>query len=330
VAFRARIAVIEKRPDEAVHWLQTGYAMARHASEAPILIPTLIGVSAGFSMVKPTEDLIQSPGTPSLYWALANRQRPLIEIARALEGERFFLEREIPALRELDGLPWSVARARAFTDEVQAKLYRLADWNAPGSLTWGSPETRTWFNRLEIAGLVARAYPSAKRSLISQGRTPAEVEAMPAVQAVFLDTYRAYQVYNDDIYKWSGLPFPSAYQGMSRSMQRLSDVRRNPLLNLFCSVIGAIQSGLMAAARLERRLDAIQCIEAIRLHAARNGRLPGRLEDIKEAPVPPDPMTGQPFEYKVEGGRALLSGPVVPPEYRHPSFGIRYELKPAP
>ena len=58
-----------------------------------------------------------------------------------------------------------------------------------------------------------------------------------------------------------------------------------------------------------------------------HGRLPARLEDIVEAPAPLDPMTGRPFEYWVEGGRAFLSAPNVPPTSLHPSFGLHYELK---
>jgi hypothetical protein len=328
VALRARISVVEKKPDDAVNWLQTGYAMARHVCQGPIFVQALIGVNVGFSLVKPTEDLIQSPGMPSLYWALADRPHPLLEIAPTLEGERFLLEREIPALRDLDGLPWSVAKVRVFADELQAKLYRFAEWRGLGSLTWGEPETRDWFNRLGIAAMVAQAYPEAKRSLIARGRTPAEVEAMPAVQVVFLETYQAYQAYRDDIFKWSGLPFPAAYEGMSRSVGRLSEIRGKPLLSLFCSIFSSIQGGIMAEARLERRLDAIQSIEAIRLYAASHGRLPARLEDLNDSPAPLDPMTGRPFEYKLESGRALLSAPVAPPGFQHPSFSIQYELKP--
>ena len=39
---------------------------------------------------------------------------------------------------------------------------------------------------------------------------------------------------------------------------------------------------------VDRRLDAIQCIEAIRIYGAAHGKLPAGLEDITEAPVPLD------------------------------------------
>ena len=75
-------------------------------------------------------------------------------------------------------------------------------------------------------------------------------------------------------------------------------------------------------------LDALQCIEAIRLYAAAHaGKLPARLEDITEAPAPLDPATGHPFIYEVVGDSATLSAPLPPGGHNHPSHAIRYVLK---
>ncbi len=64
-----------------------------------------------------------------------------------------------------------------------------------------------------------------------------------------------------------------------------------------------------AQLRVDRRLDAIQCIEAIRIYGAAHGKLPSSLKDITEAPVPLDVATGQPFDYRVDGDHAILSAP---------------------
>ena len=64
---------------------------------------------------------------------------------------------------------------------------------------------------------------------------------------------------------------------------------------------------LQAAARLDLDLVALRCLEAIRLHAASDsGRLPERLEDITEVPVPHNPLTGQPFRYRAEERYVIL------------------------
>ena len=61
--------------------------------------------------------------------------------------------------------------------------------------------------------------------------------------------------------------------------------------------------------RLDRRIAALRCIEAIRLYAAaHNGKLPSSLEDVTEVPIPTDPMTGKAFQYKVSGETATLTG----------------------
>ena len=163
---------------------------------------------------------------PSLYWALVDRPRPFIDLSPALEGERFLLENEIPQLRELDGIPWSVEKARAFSDELQTKLFGLAGM-APGS-------GRGWSMKLGVAASVVQAYPEAKRALIAQGRSAAVIEAMPTVQVAALYTFQSYQEYRDDIFKWMGLPYYQAYKGMDASSRsRNAELQRRPLLKLF-------------------------------------------------------------------------------------------------
>ena len=118
VALQARIAVLDRKTDEAIEWLQTGYAMSRHISQGPFLIQGMVGMALTAVMARPLEDLIQAPGTPSLYWALADRPHPFIDLSAAFEGERLLLEREIPQLRELDTGPWSLERGRMFAEEL--------------------------------------------------------------------------------------------------------------------------------------------------------------------------------------------------------------------
>ena len=214
VSLRARLAVLDGHLDDAVHWIQTGFAMARHTSLGPVLIQSLIGVSMSQVMCIPLEDLIQAPGAPSLYWALAHRNRPLIDFSASLEGERFLLEREIPSLRELDGPAWSVEKAREFSTELQRKLSRHADV-ADGSESSG---LRSWTHRLGMAAVILQVYPEAKRGLIAQGRTVEQVEAMPAVQVASLYTFQQYEQFRDDVLKWTCLPYYQAYKGMDDAL----------------------------------------------------------------------------------------------------------------
>jgi len=328
VALRARFAVLDGKIDEAVYWIQTGYAMARHVSDGPLLIQSLVGVSLSELMAKPLEDLIQAPGTPSLYWALANRPRPFIDMTAAYEGERFDLEREVPQLRELDGVPWSLEKGRVFAHELQEKLFRIAGVAARSPSGSGSGGVQDWSYKLGVAAVVAQTYPEAKRALIAQGRPAAQVEAMPAVQVAALHTFQSYQQLRDDVFKWKGLPYYQSYQGMDgSSFTRQSHSNMNMLLKLFTMLLPAIRGGQVAQLRADRHLDAIQCIEAIRLYTAAHGRLPRKLEEISEVPTPLDPATGYPFHYRVEGDDAILSAPSPPGAPDIPQYRINYELR---
>ena len=249
VALKARLAVRERKFDEAIDWLQTGNAMARHVSDGPYLIQGLVGVSLGGLMAKSLEDLIQAPGAPSLFWALADRPRPLIDLAVATESERLLLEREVPQLRELDAGPWSQEKARTFTDELRNKLFRLAGYVARSHAGSSPSGLEEWSSKLGLAALVAQAYPEAKAALIEKGRSVAQVEAMPSVQVAALHAFQLYQQFRDEEFKWVRLPYYQAYKGMDKALKGgINAAQTRPLLRLFNVLAPAIRSIIDRAA----------------------------------------------------------------------------------
>lgn len=183
--------------------------------------------------------------------------------------------------------------------------------------------------RLGIAAMAAKIYPEAKRALIARGRSTAEVEAMPVVQVAGLYCLQEFERVRDDSYKWLGVAYWQSYDRLDRSLRNAAGHRMdNPLLTLFMMVTPALNSARLAGVRLERQLDALQCVEAIQLYAAAHGgKLPENLDVINEAPAPIDPATGKPFFYKLEGNLATLSAPVPPGAPEHPSYRIHYALK---
>jgi hypothetical protein len=337
IVLKARLEILDGHPDEAIHWLEVGFAMSRHVSETPFLISGLVGDSIAGQLMKPLEDLIRTPGGPNLYWAFATRSRPLIEMRRAIEGERYILERELPELGEADGPAWSTEKARQFGDETFRKLRDFS-----GELRWispagenagaGTPRLQDLSSRLVLAGIVARAYPEAKRSLIAEGRTLADIEAMPTLQVVLIHTLRQYSRFRDDVFKWTVFPYWQTRGRMDRVVwPHRTQVTKfaNPLLTMFTSLMPAIENALLANARIERLLDALQCVEAIRIYAAEHdGALPESLDAMTETPVPIDPVTGKPFEYKkVDDATAILSASYPLGGPNHPAYMINYELK---
>jgi hypothetical protein len=68
--------------------------------------------------------------------------------------------------------------------------------------------------------------------------------------------------------------------------------------------VGAVK---FSEARTERQLAAMRIIEALRAFAAKSGgKLPASLAQIKEVPMPLNPVTGKPFPYRLENQTAIL------------------------
>ena len=289
-----------------------------------------MGVSIDGQMRQCLEELIQAPGTPSLYWALADRPRPFVDMRAPLEGERSFLERELPDLLELDRAPWSLEEARRFADALQAKLFRFAAGEPfPGTNSAVPVDLPSTFRRLGVAAMAAKIYPEARRRLLERGRPPEVVEAMPVVQVAALYSYQEYQRVRDDSYKWLNIPYSQSYNRVDRPWSATVEQKlANPLLALFMSLAPALNSARVTSIRLERQLDALQCIEAIRLYAAAHaGKLPDSLDELSDAPAPVDPASGKPFFYSRHGDEATLSAPQLPGGPNNRFNVINYHLR---
>ena len=76
IVLRIKVAILEGKTDEAMHWIEVGFVVGRHVGQGPYVIQSLVGVAISSEMAKCLDDLIQAPGTPSLFWTLADRPRP--------------------------------------------------------------------------------------------------------------------------------------------------------------------------------------------------------------------------------------------------------------
>lgn len=316
---RARLEIAEGQLDQALATLQTNFAMARHAADEPVLISALVGVAIATQSTRDLEEWVQAPDAANLYWTLAALPSPFIDVRRAMQGERLWVTALFPGLGELAADarqgPLEPSRLRAIQDRL-ARVVATADGGGD------------WQFKLLLAAGTAKLYPDARRYLLSQGRTAEQVEAFPMVQAVFLYLLAEYDRVFDDTFKWFGLPYWQARPGLLRAEQYLAtEGRLRPELFLPRLLLPAVSRVSLATARVERQLTALRCVEAIRLHAAgHDGRLPDSLAEITEVPVPLDPVTGKPFEYRVEGDRAELFGP-PPANEPAKAYGLRYELR---
>jgi hypothetical protein len=76
---------------------------------------------------------------------------------------------------------------------------------------------------------------------------------------------------------------------------------------------------------LDRKVAALQCIEAMRLYAgAHEGKFPDKLSDVTEITVPDDPVAKKAFSYSRTGSKAMLEAEAT--EDSEGRDAIRYEL----
>jgi hypothetical protein len=159
---------------------------------------------------------------------------------------------------------------------------------------------------------------AARKRLVEAGLSDKEVEKLPALQIVLLDEKRHYEAERDEVMKLRGLPFWMAEASRKPTPKEESE-------QWLFSRIGTDYSVIRARARLEKRIAMLRHIEAIRMYAAEQGKLPARLTDIA-VPLPLDPLTGKPFLYEVDGHKAILRGSPPRGYEKRAEYNLQYEV----
>lgn len=331
---RFRIEVAGRHYEDAVYTTKTMFALARHLGEYPVESANYLGLSIGGLAVDTLEEMVQQPGCPNLYWALTDLPRPLVEIRKGLQGGCVSVETELRPLRadavmseealekvvsRLSGVmgfgreqsgraPRGVraslsarikdaervqtARERLFASQRDNLIHRKSDKETVGTFTQ---------RVLELASIKDR------------------IAKFSPLQVILLDEKRQYEIQRDEGMKLLGL---APYQ-----IDALGSKKQERAAGLFADLLPRVIPARRGQARLEQRLALLRHVEALRLYAAEHdGKLPEKLADIT-VPLPIDPFTGKPFDYKLEGAGALLSG--LPPrgEDKNSNGPSRYEVR---
>jgi hypothetical protein len=179
--------------------------------------------------------------------------------------------------------------------------------------------------RLGMTGLAIFVYPDAKKRLVASGMDASRVEQMPVGQVLAIDAAREYRRIGDEFEKWWYVPFPNM-----KKTSNPDDIFKG---NKLAGGLGRVMAGLLMPAlqavrnahvRLDWQLNALQVVEAIRLHAAETGQLPASLEDITSVHVPLNPATDKPYLYRLDGDTAVLE---LPFSDGFPGIAWRFEIK---
>jgi len=294
---RARLQIAEGKYDEAVRTLQTGFALARDVSKGQTLIHGLVGTAIASMMADRIQEMIQQSNSPNLYWALSTLPRPPVDFRPGFETENYTLYLDIP---ELQGLDKKQLPPEEWRELLLKLVNRLRVWGGAGFAKEADLPLMT--------GLSLQGYPHACQYLVKHGRSAAEVSAMPVAQVVVLYTLRMYDELRDDQFKWLFLPYGEARKGLEQADRRLKDAiaASREIIPVAKLLLPAVQACKQAETRINWRVAQLRVLEALRLYAAAHDRLPDRLDEISDVPVPVNPYDCKPFTYRRDGNKAEL------------------------
>lgn len=312
---KARVEIAERRYDDAVETLRWGYQLARDCAEQPLLISNLVGMAIAATMNEPLVELIEAPGSPNLFWAIAALPQPLIDVRRAIEFERGFPGQIFPFLDDAETVERSPQEWQRILEKSVVDIGQLSR-----DLQTASANQPQWLQKAGLVLMLAKAYPGAKADLIEQGMNAQKVEAMSVAQVIAIQTSRKTREAYDEVFKVMLLPYPESL----KVTRQIEESRRGRTAhNVFFGTHGlpiaeTIMPATLQVKRAEirgpRQFAVLQVIEAIRLHAAATGELPKNLSNITVVPVPPNPLDRQPFPYSLQGKQAVLEMPILADE----------------
>jgi hypothetical protein len=323
---KARLQMLDGDLVGALRTIQTGLSMARQIDQTPTIISHLVACAVAMQLFKQLDEVLSQPSCPNLYWSLTELPQPFLSPRKGLEGERLSAAGSFPGyLKRLNDPNPPPLTEREQEDQVRFALGINEQQSNP-------------LTRYLLAQKIQARHEGSKQALIEAGLAKDKVEKMPHMEVALRHSFLEYDVLFDEMLKVQNFPYWQA-RALAEDIERKLKARRKkpaadgpalPLAELLLPAVTKIQLG---HARVDRKIAALRCVEAIRLYAAKHeGKLPGSLDEIKEAPIPSDPITGKPFEYKRTATGATLTA--QPPADRpQPREGLVYELtaaKPKP
>ncbi len=307
---RARLEVRSGKLDDAIESVRQGLQLGKDATEPELLISGLIGIAIAGSMQDELVEIIDQPGSPNLYWALASLPRPLIDMRRGMRFEMDMPQRMFPFLKDAE-------TAQRTPEEWQRLMVESV--NQMTEVAGSSVRMPEWQSRLVATAGLMMVYPDSKKRLIEEGFDREELEKMPVARVVAIQASRAQKRVYHNVFKWTSLPYSQQGTRADESMKTMiaemgGSLQITAADPLFLSrlLLPAVSNAMHAEIRLQSNFAALQTIEALRMHAAANsGLLPNSLEDVTIVPIPLNPATDKPFPYELKGGVATLVVPAA-------------------
>jgi hypothetical protein len=295
-----RLHLARGQAEEAWRTLQAHLRLGRDLAESPTLIRALTGIAILASAWDSIEEWLSRPAAPNLSLALSQLPSLWPQPWPMLEGEAQFIGLARPQWKEVfqGVLPPETARRHLLA------MYAILQRDPAGPPP---------FPEAQLLRLAAQQAPAARAELLQLGQPPQAVDEMPDAQALLLRNLLLLRQWWDSTVEAFRLPYHQAQARFAKLDQQVQQrIRRQDdvLLRVYALTLKSVWKTYHAFARTQRRIAALQTLEAIRWHAAtHHGQLPERLADITVTPIPNDPYTGQPFLYRRTADGFILEAP---------------------
>ena len=156
LVLRMRIALVEHRYDHAIDLMRINYRMARDTARVPFLVNGLVGIAEAGMTNGTVLELIASPDSPNLYWALAELPKPLVDLRAAVRFELEFGPRMFPLIDRAESTEHSPGEWNRLYVQAMNDLATLGSVNlpAPNDLApaWPRPARGCWATRTPKSG----------------------------------------------------------------------------------------------------------------------------------------------------------------------------------
>lgn len=335
--YDSRLAIADGRFDDAVRSLQTHIALGRAAAQPPLLVCRLVGKAILGIGVHAIRDFQAAPDSPSLYWALAELPQPFIPLNEAIRyeagiGPRLYALIDDPTNAERTEAEWNRLLEECL-DSLNTQATQEAEAESRGlqrPYSLNGTRLLAWIDSLRKADRNHAGVQLASERLCKRGYTEDEIAGMPVARVLAIDAAAAYQRATQAVEAAFQVPWPEGRAARREALiilddeaDPLGDSPHREVLPIATLTAPSTQAAMSALVRLDRDIAALRLVAALRLHAGQTGSLPESLDEIRIVPVPLNPATAKPFDYRLKGKTAHIN---LPQSDDLPPYASRYEV----
>jgi len=304
---RSRLEMHSGRWDDYAETVQTMFRLADIVARAgDTLVHQLVSIAIAEQAFRSVEEASGVAGAPNFYWALATLPETLGDLRRSLEYESGLAIKAAGDAMDLPDEPIGADASRAHLHELLDVVRHLFAYDR------GLREENMGLKLGMLA--ILGGEEAARETLRTTERWQDRVDELSSAEAILRATAVRLRRQTDDIFKWHHLPKAMREPYLRHATGIIADddeplAEQWELANVLLSkLMPALHAAEGASRRLRQTQARLVTLQAIRMAAHHDGRLPEKIDELLP-PAWPDPSSGKPFQYSRTGLiTAVLSG----------------------